>query len=63
MKSSTLWSRYFECFKCKEFPQYMQELEISELDISKKNLIRTENLFLLWEDVVVLKELILPVSI
>ena len=28
----------FEFFKCKEFPQYMQELKISELDISKKKL-------------------------
>ena len=35
----TLWPRYFDFFKCKEFPRYMQGLEISELNISEKNLI------------------------
>ena len=40
----------------------MQELEISELDISKKKLNIDGPGFLLWEAVVVLKELTLIVS-
>ena len=34
----TLRPGYFEFFKNKEFPRYMWELKISELDISKKKL-------------------------
>ena len=34
----TLRPRYFEFFKHKEFPQYMWELKISELNISEKKL-------------------------
>ena len=35
----TLWPGYFEFFKCKEFLRYMWELEISELNVSRKNLL------------------------
>ena len=37
VEDNTLGPGYFEIFKCKEFPQYMRELEISEkkLNIDK----------------------------